>query len=204
MLSETLQLRYIDLMCLRCEGEVPGSCIQSLSFLLRISVEEMQETLDALKKAGLWKGGDIYNWDNRQYKSDSSTPRVQQFRKRSMKRSGNVAETPSESESESDTDKRGKESPRFFENASRKQEAVIRDMATERGTDLEQILADMKLAPPILASQVTDIIDHIKSRPRPKADFGARPPKDFPDDPDLTDDDRAESMRALAAAKETA
>jgi len=100
LLHETFQLRFIDLMCLRCEGEIPGATDDELAYHLRIPQDELSTTLSTLEDSGLWADGDICNWDKRQFKSDTSTERVKRFRKQGC----NVTVTPSESESDTDTD----------------------------------------------------------------------------------------------------
>lgn len=97
LLSETLQRRYIMLLCCAAAGTTPTTSVSQVNFTLRIPVSEIEETRSALVAAGLidetWFPT---KWDKRQFQSDSSTPRVQRFRKLEKERFNGVTETPSE------------------------------------------------------------------------------------------------------------
>lgn len=85
---------WINLLCLasRNEGFLPP--LPDVSFALRMSESACETTIQSLQKHGLIdrKAGTFkpHNWDERQYKSDTSTERVKRFRKRQR----NVTETP--------------------------------------------------------------------------------------------------------------
>ena len=106
--SETFQARYVKLLCLRCKGEIPGITTEQIAWCLRLDITETEKTMAALEAAGLWADGDIYNWDNRQYNSDTSTDRVRKHRNK-VKRFSNGDETlrvtPSESETETESER---------------------------------------------------------------------------------------------------
>ena len=98
-ISETLQRRYIMLLCLKCHGEIPGLNDIQLSGALRISVDELHKTHDDLLSVGIISDNyDIPKWSERQYRSDSSTSRVAKFRSKKgetlQKRKCNGSVTP--------------------------------------------------------------------------------------------------------------
>lgn len=90
---------WVNLLCLasRSDGRIPG--IEDVAFSLRVSEKVAGQNVDALIVAGLidldTDGVPIpHNWEARQFKSDVSTERVKQFRKRSA----TVSETPPDTE----------------------------------------------------------------------------------------------------------
>ena len=100
---------WVNLLCLACrhEGRLPSN--PDIAFNLRIDEIALESLLDRLLIATLIevrKGGAngsyiaMHGWDERQYKSDSSTERVKRFRKRYR----NVTETVSETGPDTDTD----------------------------------------------------------------------------------------------------
>lgn len=109
-LSETLQRRYIMLLCLKCNNEIPGLSDEEIACSLRISEDEAAETKRKLIGKGLIdESWNPTAWDKRQYVSDTSTSRVQKYRdklksikldtdtdteeKSLQKQKGNVTET---------------------------------------------------------------------------------------------------------------
>lgn len=81
MMSEHLQRRLLMVMCFRCNETLETLHETELSFALRISMTELDET----KKVFLAKGfidehWNLVNWDKRQFASDSSTARVRKHR----------------------------------------------------------------------------------------------------------------------------
>lgn len=96
-ISETLQRRYIMLLCLKCHGDLPGLNDIQLSGALRISIDELQKTHKDLLEIGIiTENYDIPKWSERQYLSDYSSLRVNKFRKKNetlLKRKRNVTET---------------------------------------------------------------------------------------------------------------
>lgn len=104
-MDETLQRRFIMFLCLHCSGEFEKLSDEELAFALRITPEQLAETKRVFTSKGfLDENGKIRNWNKRQYKSDSSTERVQKHRDEKKKRPGNVSVTPSDSDSDSDSD----------------------------------------------------------------------------------------------------
>ena len=108
-MSETLQRRFIMFLCLQCSGEYEQFDDDELAFALRITPAELVESIEAFKRKGLL--GDnrkIRNWDKRQFKSDSSTERVKEHRKRSRNGDETLQKRPqrqiqnTETESEED------------------------------------------------------------------------------------------------------
>jgi DNA-binding transcriptional MocR family regulator len=99
---------WINLLCLasRHGGKLPP--IEDIAFALRLQIETVSTVLERLLNGGLIvrrTGGSNgahyapHKWDERQYKSDTSTDRVKRFRQRSKP----VSETPPDTESETDT-----------------------------------------------------------------------------------------------------
>ncbi len=92
-LSPSLFKLWINLLCLssRNDGVVPS--LSDISFTLHTSELRVQLALSVLQSKGLIdktdKGLIPHNWDNRQFKSDGSTERVQRFRAKVR----NVSET---------------------------------------------------------------------------------------------------------------
>lgn len=97
LLSETLQRRYIMLLCAAAAGITPTNAVSQVNFTLRIPVSEIEETRSALVAAGLidetWFPT---KWDKRQFQSDSSSERVKRYRKLHRERFDGVTETASE------------------------------------------------------------------------------------------------------------
>lgn len=115
-MDETLQRRYIMLLCLRCNGDVTRSVTDEneIACYMRISVDELKKTKEVfIKKKFIDDRWNVLNWNKRQFISDSSTERVARHREK-KKNDGkisnknvtkcNVTVTPPESESESYTD----------------------------------------------------------------------------------------------------
>ena len=83
------------------------------AYFLRCEAADIEAILEAMD-GKLIKGGKVINWDRRQYKSDTSTPRVQAHRNRKRKRVKrsrsvsvtpcNVSETAPDTDTESDTE----------------------------------------------------------------------------------------------------
>jgi hypothetical protein len=77
---------WVNLLCLasRHDGILPD--VPDLAFGLRCSEDEVVEVLERLMDAGLLEhttaGLAPHNWDGRQFASDTSTGRVQEYRRR--------------------------------------------------------------------------------------------------------------------------
>lgn len=97
LLSETLQRRFIMLLCLAGAGVTPTDDVSEVDFLLRIGVSECEKTRSILVSKGLiddhWFPK---KWSKRQFESDSSTERVKRFRKRHKDVTEDVTGTASE------------------------------------------------------------------------------------------------------------
>ena len=144
-LSPDLFKAWVNILCMACNGDgnVTGN-ISDVAFALRVTEETAGQYVDDLVHAGLIDDLDDYikphNWDERQFKSDSSKERVAAFRARkSLEKTqkqensealnrgiklngdgikpcnvtGNGSVTPQDSDSDSDTDtERNKKEPR--------------------------------------------------------------------------------------------
>jgi len=95
-LPDDLFKATINLWCLASKngGELPSN--SDIAFGLRVTIERVTEILTELNRLGLVDGRKPHNWDARQFKSDVSTERVKQFRKRNETVSETVNETPPE------------------------------------------------------------------------------------------------------------
>lgn len=98
---------WVNILCLACrhEGKLPSQ--QDIAFALRMDNIACGSVLDRLAIAGLIatrKGGANgsyiapHKWEERQYKSDSSSERVKRYRQRSKKRYETVTETAPDTE----------------------------------------------------------------------------------------------------------
>ena len=84
MLSESMQRRYIMLMCMRCSNELVTLQDEEVAFHLRISNDEWVNTKRLFIEKGFIDGAlNLINWDKRQFKSDSSAERVAKHRAKS-------------------------------------------------------------------------------------------------------------------------
>lgn len=104
MLSEKDQRRYIMLLCLRCCNGEETLHDDEVSFQLRISNEEWNETKAVLMSKNLINDESKPTaWDKRQFVSDSSSARVAKHRA-SKKRVCNVTVTQPDTDTDSDSD----------------------------------------------------------------------------------------------------
>jgi hypothetical protein len=80
-MDETFQRRFVILMCLKCNGDIPGLTDETASCALRISPDDILKTKKLFIDMGLiLENYEIVKWSERQYRSDSSTERVHKFR----------------------------------------------------------------------------------------------------------------------------
>jgi uncharacterized phage protein (TIGR02220 family) len=84
-LPDKVQLTFIDLLCLASLDELEGAEVADLAWRLRRDESDLQADLDALEAAGKWLpdqdgNAKLANWELRQFRSDSSTPRVRKVR----------------------------------------------------------------------------------------------------------------------------
>ena len=83
MMSESLQRRYIMLLCLRCSNDTVTLHDCEVAFQLRISDEEWATTKASfLAKNLITQDNKPASWDKRQFASDSSAARVAAYRNR--------------------------------------------------------------------------------------------------------------------------
>ncbi len=107
---------WINILCLASKNNGQLPCLASVSFAFRMPLGEVEVRMKFMASSGLVdsKRGLMtpHNWNKRQYKSDSSTARVKQFRKRFSNVSETATETPPEqiqSRADTDTEQKGKE-----------------------------------------------------------------------------------------------
>jgi len=97
-LTDPLFRAWVNLMCIanRNGGRIPQD-FKDIAFSLRISDGKARDVVQALISAGLIDNTETdlepHNWNERQFKSDVSTERVNRFRERKRSVSGNGAET---------------------------------------------------------------------------------------------------------------
>jgi hypothetical protein len=100
----------INLWCLASVNDGALPPVDEIAFKLRMKPERVQLALTRLFAAGLLdndeRGARPHNWDERQFLSDASTPRVQRFRKRRRNVSPIVSETSPETEAEAETERK--------------------------------------------------------------------------------------------------
>lgn len=106
-LSGDLFKTWINILCVACNNNGTLPDLEDVSFALRMPLHETKTAFQELEKyALLVTDGEtfqIYNWEKRQYKSDSSTERVKRHRKQKR----NVTVTPPEQiQNRTDTDKK--------------------------------------------------------------------------------------------------
>jgi hypothetical protein len=93
MLSEAMQRRYVMLLCLRCSEVLETLHETEITFQLRLSTDELDETKQLfISKNFIDKHWNLLNWDKRQFVSDSSTMRVAKHRNK-KKQVSNADET---------------------------------------------------------------------------------------------------------------
>jgi hypothetical protein len=109
-LDPALFKALINLWCLASanDGQLPS--LEEIAFKLRIKREKAQRLLTELRAAGLIDDGERgarpHNWDERQFTSDGSTPRVKRFRERRRNVSPTVSETGPESETDTEAERK--------------------------------------------------------------------------------------------------
>jgi DnaD/phage-associated family protein len=110
-MSETLQRRYIMLLCLKCNGDIPNMNDEEVACALRITKEQTEETKKTFIDRNLidekWSA---LAWEKRQYASDDSTFRVKKMREKNKenvtgkKRFSNDIVTPPDTDTDTDTE----------------------------------------------------------------------------------------------------
>jgi hypothetical protein len=117
MLSETMQRRYIMLMCLRCSNALVTLHETEVAFALRISDEELATTKALFVARGFIDSDwNLLNWEKRQFASDSSAARVAKHRalkKEAEEKPGNAHVTlPQRQANALDTEQNRTEEPK--------------------------------------------------------------------------------------------
>jgi len=101
-MDETLQRRYIMLLCVTCNGEVEKLSESELAFAFRITAEELQNTKKVfIEKNFIDDEWNVRAWKDRQYQSDRSNERVKRYRNK-MKRYGNGDVTVQDTDTDTD------------------------------------------------------------------------------------------------------
>ena len=99
-LTHEQQLIFVKMMCLKCEGGLPGATVEYMARLFRFSKQKLSKTLSLLcndKHNMLIKtssGYDITNWKKRQRRSDHWTLRNQDNEIPRWKNGGKTVEKP--------------------------------------------------------------------------------------------------------------
>lgn len=111
---------YVALLALKCDGILdkgldPQMLNRQVAVKLGVQLRELEAIANRLEEVGLIDAETFQPlaWDRRQYRSDSSTPRVREFRERKKRlaaeasdhvTAGNVSVTPPETETDTDTE----------------------------------------------------------------------------------------------------
>ncbi len=106
MMQEADQRRLVMLFCLRCSNGDETLHETEVAFQLRVSLEEWKRSKAIFESKGfIDSDGNLLNWNERQYVSDSSTARVRAYRDK-MKQEGNVSVTPPDTETDTEQKKK--------------------------------------------------------------------------------------------------
>lgn len=176
--SETFQLRYMWFLALHKEGKLVGAPISDIAWELRLTEQEVSDSLSALIEARLLLSDRTpKGWGDRQYVSDNSTGRVKKHRE--VKRFRNVSETPSETETETETETEAERArprearpgriitnPRDCSDLeliapTEKQMVMLHDKAGEAGTTLDRAAAALGL--PVAGINVGRLKAHLEA-----------------------------------------
>ena len=112
--TEALRWRYVAMLCLHCNGDLVGKSKDEICYSLRITIDELEQTITVLKDRGLIED-DLTptGWEKRQFISDlkDSTAAERQRRYRQKKNTEalqsskrNVTVTSRPPESDTDTE----------------------------------------------------------------------------------------------------
>lgn len=105
---------FVALLCCKSKGVLDDSngdmLMRKAAVLLGLSTRELSEVARRLSEVGLIDFDTLQpiKWDDRQFRSDSSTERVHAYRDRirnTAKRDCNVSETAQDTDTDTDTDK---------------------------------------------------------------------------------------------------
>ncbi|MHB1938974.1 MAG: hypothetical protein ACYCOR_20730 [Acidobacteriaceae bacterium] len=132
VLTETLQRRYVMLLCLQCNDYYQNRPDDEVALSLRVTLAEWQESKKELISRGLlMPDGSIKGWENRQFISDLKDPtaptRQQRYRDRKKaERNATVTSRLPDSDLDSDTDLKSNPIAQNQEHASGKSQEVSR------------------------------------------------------------------------------
>ena len=128
-LSESMQRRYIMLMCIQSKGDLQKLSEDEIAFALNLTKLKFSQTkLELIQKNLIQvENGKIFitNWDKRQYVSDNSTLRVKKHREKLsdetfQKRDETVTVTPPDTDTDTDTEKKDLSNAKSKEKCERK------------------------------------------------------------------------------------
>ena len=111
---------WINLLCLASENTPRGILpdVRTMALALHLRADRCHNVVRTLTRRGLFdvttEGLKPHNWDKFQYKSDNSTARVKRFR--------NVAVTPPDTDTETETDPEGVSNDQRFTSRTRAHE----------------------------------------------------------------------------------
>lgn len=118
---------YVALLCCKAQGILDNHndqlCRRMVAAKMEVSASQLDDILQTLAGVQLIDIDTLQPlaWDDRQYKSDNSTERVQRYREKqkkqelgTVKRDGNVTVTTQETDTDTDTEKRSKPKPERF------------------------------------------------------------------------------------------
>ena len=134
-LSDALYRTWDSLLCVasRYDGVLPP--LADLAFLLRRSPAATAKLIDALMQADLLvnteRGIEPHDWNEWQYKSDTSKERMRRHRQRQRDVTSAVTVTHSESEAESESDR---EAPSGLPDSDRQTSSPIAARASQEGS----------------------------------------------------------------------
>ena len=111
-MHETLQRRFVIVLCLKCDGCLSQLSDEEVACAMRIGVDEIKDTKELfIKKGFIDENWNVLNWDKRQYKSDTSAKRTRKWRDRqkksviaSQERHRDVTVTSPDTDTDTDTD----------------------------------------------------------------------------------------------------
>lgn len=115
IMSETLQRRFVMLMCIQTEGLLPGLSDREVGHVMGLSPKKLNETKQVFLERNLIKNDwTLKNFEKRQFLSDDVTERVRKHRTNKIndngknetlqKRCCNVTVTASDTDTDTDTD----------------------------------------------------------------------------------------------------
>lgn len=147
------------------------------AYFLRCEVSDIEAILEAME-GKMISGGKVLNWDRRQYKSDTSTPRVQAHRKRKrkqVKRSRNVSVTPcnvsetapdTDTESDTESERSGEVNPEKNPNG----EVPTPKPARDANPAAAVVVGDSEISPKQAKAALKTLRESDRGRDRPRSE----------------------------------